>query len=475
MLFVGGSDQPSKHSGPYQFRSLPIDYSVTSAYKGSGAPATPVSITDHPTSPIYLQRGTSHKNPPRPSFQPEKTTPSPGNRPRTHSTSSYSANGRRPVPAPRTSICSHRSESSDYQTIDHSMPDVQVTEGMSPGNFAFGQSFLYPEIMDPALKENAFSRASTLPISAQRPSLESDFPTKQRSKSPDNLTPRPQRNQTVDAGSQYDTGSNSASIASSLEFKSSRANSKRGASAQLIRRFNSRTSLTDVEKAERRKSDLLESSPYPQLYNLAMDDEDIKPTHSPKTNKRTQLGSASISETPKKTHVVVDQPPIPISTISTAVGVSADPIYSQIRKVPAGAGGSNGVTNIGEGVSSEARPLPPTVSTFGVRNGDNNKTSGASMGVAPMNFSRDISGGLVFTPVNPPPHASGAGERAASPIYERIGDLSDSLPPSPQHGSNMWQQGFSHTYNSFSRQRGTVTSSGVHGLLRLSNTQHLSL
>ena len=460
MLFVGGSDQQSKHSsGPYQFRSLPIDYSVTSAYKGSAA-TTPLSITDHRTSPIYLQRATSHKNPPRPSFQPEKTTPSPGNRPRTHSTSSYGANGRRPVPAPRTSICSQRSETSDYQTIDNSMPDVQVKEGMSPGNYAFGQSFLYPEILDPVPKDNAFSRASTLPISAQRPSLDSES-TKQRSRSPDELTPRPQRNQNmVDTGSQYDTGSNSVSLASSLEFKSSR-NSKRGASAQLVRRFNSRTSLTDVEKAERRKSDLLESSPYPQLYNLAMDDEDIKtsPSISPKTNHKICTSSTGISETPKKSNII-DEPPVPINTTSTTtVSASADPIYSQIRKVPAGAGvSSNVVTNSGEGKCSELNP-PTVSSSHGVRSGQDNMTvSGSSLGYDVKNFSRDISGGLVYTPANPL-HAtgSGAGGRSASPIYERIGDLSDgnSLPP-PQHNINNWQQGIQHPYNSFSRQRGTT-------------------
>lgn len=380
MLLFVGHDRQSKHSGPYKFKPVTLDLSVTSAYEPA---TTPVSITQLPSSPLYLQRTTSQHHPPRPSLSPEHFPP---NRPRTYSTSSSSTgvNGRRPVPAPRLSISGR--EAADYQAIDNSMPDVQIKDSNSPASYAFGQSFLYPERHEqalPATKNAAFSRASTLPISAQRPQLDAEL-TRVRSKSPDgehrrrvseHLPPAQFMSQHIDTGSQYDTESITTSLASTLEYKSSRS-SRRGANNN-IKRINSRTSLTDLEKSERRKSDLLESSPYPQLYNLALDDEKSPSPSSAKNHNNNTTDAAG-------------------STV-------ADPIYSQIRKPTAAQPTTNS-----DGRSAHA------VSTFGL-------TTNAGIAGDSFNMAKQY-GEEYSTPL----HAGGH----TSPIYERIDAISSSPPRS---------------------------------------------
>ncbi|XP_067934731.1 partitioning defective protein 3-like isoform X10 [Watersipora subatra] len=242
---ASGSEQENAHSGPYKFKPLTLDLSVTSAYK----PATPLSIQQLPNSPLYLHRTTSSKSPPGPSLSND--VPS-FNRPRTLSTSSTNGgNGRRPVPAPRLSIGSRTD--GEYQTIDSTMPDVQVSDNVPSSGSATAQSFLYPELgsqSPPSNKETGFSRASTLPISAQRPQFDSQF-TRSQSRSPEES----KRNHTNHHSPQ---NNESVSSASTPDNRSSRSNARKMAS---MKRINSRTSLTDVEKSERqsivgtRKSD----------------------------------------------------------------------------------------------------------------------------------------------------------------------------------------------------------------------------
>ncbi|XP_067934733.1 partitioning defective 3 homolog isoform X12 [Watersipora subatra] len=232
---ASGSEQENAHSGPYKFKPLTLDLSVTSAYK----PATPLSIQQLPNSPLYLHRTTSSKSPPGPSLSND--VPS-FNRPRTLSTSSTNGgNGRRPVPAPRLSIGSRTD--GEYQTIDSTMPDVQVSDNVPSSGSATAQSFLYPELgsqSPPSNKETGFSRASTLPISAQRPQFDSQF-TRSQSRSPEES----KRNHTNHHSPQ---NNESVSSASTPDNRSSRSNARKMAS---MKRINSRTSLTDVEKSER--------------------------------------------------------------------------------------------------------------------------------------------------------------------------------------------------------------------------------
>ena len=368
LLFVG-SEQQSKHSGPYKFKPLTLDLSVTSAYQ----PATPVSITQLPNSPLYLHRTTSHKNPPRPSLTADNA---PASRTRTLSTSSSTAgvNGRRPVPAPRMSIGSRADL--EYHAVDSSMPDVQISNGIPSASSTTGQSFLYPEISShPKTKETGFSRASTLPVSAQRPQLDAPLPTRSRSKSPDG---RDSKGQGLN-GSQCDTESANTSLGSStLDNKSSRNSSRRGAANQNMKRINSRTSLTDLEKSERRKSDLLESSPYPQLYNLALEDEDSD-------------NSSSVTK--------------PVTNT-----ISADPIYTQINK---GATSRAQSTRGGDG-------MPRTNNT--------SNSSGSHANHNAQDTSNNSVGAGSHIVSNKPLHAT----VPTSPIYEQI-DAVSSIPP------NHWQ------------------------------------
>ncbi|XP_067934724.1 partitioning defective protein 3-like isoform X4 [Watersipora subatra] len=353
---ASGSEQENAHSGPYKFKPLTLDLSVTSAYK----PATPLSIQQLPNSPLYLHRTTSSKSPPGPSLSND--VPS-FNRPRTLSTSSTNGgNGRRPVPAPRLSIGSRTD--GEYQTIDSTMPDVQVSDNVPSSGSATAQSFLYPELgsqSPPSNKETGFSRASTLPISAQRPQFDSQF-TRSQSRSPEES----KRNHTNHHSPQ---NNESVSSASTPDNRSSRSNARKMAS---MKRINSRTSLTDVEKSERRKSDLLESSPYPQLYNLGLDDESCPSQARPSTNARS----------------------------------IADPIYSQINKISvarcAEAGDKQAKSNIAMSIA-----------------GQSNTNADESSNSAGDGSEMDS---------NTPSHAGGP----SSPIYERI-DVVSSIPSDHWH------------------------------------------
>lgn len=451
MFVFVGSVQHSKHSGPYKIKSLTIDYSVTSAYQGSSNASIPLNVPDLPSSPLYLQRATSHKNPPRPSVKSDTTQASPHNtRHRTYSTSSLntSANGRPPVPAPRHSICSQTSVTLEYQPVNQAIqPDVQVKDGISPAQIAFGQSLLYPEIADPVSRVNMFTRSSTLPVSAQRPALDTNQEYDQNSRFLGNLAAA--HNSRLCTSRYCDNEGMAAEGPHNLtsECKPYTGNRRGIASTQLSTRIsNSRTSLTDVEKAERRKSDLLESSPYPQLYNLALEDKKQSSTDcADELESRVQNPRASQYS---KYHIES------LSNIKSS-SLSTEPIYTQINK------SSISPNQCTQGVGRQ-HPDAAFVAPSDVSSGDgaDNKTGRQSASVNgdgvcaesrhivyEDRLVKDISGGLVYAPVMVPSALpSNADENVVadftSPIYEKIGsEWSDngSLPSPSLHAHSQPQ------------------------------------
>ena len=243
MLFLGSAGTGAT-SGP-SGRPNAIDYSVTSAYE-------PISSPILPNSPLNLQRTTSHRNPPR-SSQPAVSKAFN----RTFSTGAYPGNGKRPVPAPRPSL---GSKSDDYQSIDSTMPDVQIKEGMSPAVFTDKSAFSYDKHPELGRLDTGVALSHSVPSQLARASGSRNINSY-------GSLDRKQSISTAETGSQYDTASLSASLTSnSMDYRSLRS-SKR--SNPILKRNHSKTSLTDEEKKERRKSDLLGSSPYPQLVNLA--------------------------------------------------------------------------------------------------------------------------------------------------------------------------------------------------------------
>lgn len=355
-VVVGNVELAAKQSTSLKSKkSSSIDYSITSAYEPMGSAHNTL-----PTSSYSLQRTTSHKNPPRPSLYSQQPPFY-----RTNSTSG--TNGKRPVPAPRLSLSS-RSDA-DYQTVDMSMPDVQIKEGASPAHYSPAvEAFLYPpnnnmERQPSQLSDTSngtFHRSSTLPVSRGRPELTSISP--------------PNRSDYSPTHTQHMQLSHSESHSST----SSQPTSKKEAGASnLVRRLNSRSSLTDLEKKERRKSQLLETSPYPKLSSLVMDDNS-------KTSHNIDNGSTNISE----------------------------PIYSQISKP------SYSTTRV------TASPFPNNLNGEGNSSADN----------ASHTTNTIVNGAESHTPMYSAT-SSLSPSRSHSPIYERLGAIYSSSR-SARYGNN---------------------------------------
>lgn len=247
VFLISGRDPPIKRPGALPIK-LPIDYSITSAYEPAGSPVK------SPTSPNILQRTTSQKNPPRPSLSSH-----PPSFARTLSTSSYGgATSKRPIPAPRTSLGSRTS--SDYQPIDIGRLETRVKD-FSPTTPS------QPYRTEAQEMTGALHRASTLPTSVNRPGMRGgppSYPALNRSNTSQDKT-----DSSPDAHMDTDLGSLSRT-SSTLDHQSSRSSSRRGSHSAAVH-LSSRSSLTDPEKKERRKSELLENSPYPRLSSLVRD------------------------------------------------------------------------------------------------------------------------------------------------------------------------------------------------------------
>lgn len=377
LLFVG-SEKQSTNSGPYKFKPLPLqplDYSVTSAYQPSTAP---LSITELPHSPLHLQRATSHKSPTRPSFPPDQSS----SRPRTYSSSSYAgSNGRRPVPAPRLSISSRAD--ADYAAVD------MTDRAGNSWNNSPEHSLLYSERVAPTQTNTtttnlSLSKASTLPGSALRSNLESHQTKSNGDKGKGGRRLSVSSATATDAGHQRD--SESAGILPTDSHENKSRSSKRGKSSQQVKRINSRTSLTDLEKSERRKSDLLESSPYPHLYSLALDDD--------------QSAASSGSSPSHATNRAV-----------------ADPLYTQIKKA------RNSDTH--SKLNGNKQLLTNALSNLHITNTSEEELTNKP----PYGGDSDVI--IMDEDSNTPLHAGGP----SSPIYERI----DNISPSPRFPLSQWQ------------------------------------
>lgn len=224
-------------------------------------------------SPHALLRTTSQKNPPRPSIisQPPPFT-------RTLSTSSFGGvNGKRPIPAPRPSLGS-RSDA-DYHSMDKSLPDTSPIGQLNA-------------VLSPGIENSSLHRASTLPTSVTRPPPPSH---------PSHLNIHQQKVSNT-AQLEMDSGSSST-----LEQHSSESSSQPG-SHSAVSRLNSRSSLTGSEKKERRKSELLETSPYPRLSGLVS-------------------SAASRTECISQSHITVSDQLAPLTSQQ-----DDNPVYSTINK-----------------------------------------------------------------------------------------------------------------------------------------------
>lgn len=408
----------SKHANYERLKAprkpLPIDLSITSAYE----PAT--SPLDSLPSPSVLnfQRSTSQKPASRPHLYAPQPPPQLNRAP---SASAYSM-GRRPVPAPRTSVGS-RSDI-DYQAIDMFMRE----EDMATADQLSSSAGFY-DLQTTNSHSTAFKRSLTLPISGSSRSagaLSGNTTGNERPQTASQVLPYSTNEPYAKSSSKSSTLEYYASSqhSSSSRRSSNRSHTTSSSSSSIRRKF-----LVGEAKNERRKSDLLQTSPYPQLASLAAAASNTVTSTPSNAAISTSTTATSIVDTSTTATSTVDTSTTTTRTTATSTTATStiatsnecDNINSSLN---------NNVPSLGqlEPVYSSLVKTNP-LSQSNAYSGDTELKPYHALCGPPSNHSVVTASLDEFTLIPPPPPPL-SDSNSQSPIYELADDI-DALLPYP--------------------------------------------